>query len=87
MGQASAGLMEGDRGHIRAGIHRADRAITRMEIIMRAMGLIDQHGHIVRMGKRDYLLQIGNRPEIGWVDDEDLILYIKMLNKVKNLLI
>jgi hypothetical protein len=42
--------MKGNRGHIGPGIHRGDRRTFGVEIIVGAMGFIDQDGHMMFMG-------------------------------------
>ena len=71
LGQRPSGFMDGDGGHVRPCVHRGLRAAGGMEIIMGAMGLIDEDRHVVLMGELNQGSQIRHRAEIGGVDDED----------------
>ena len=64
LGQAAAGFVHGDRGHIRSRPHGGKGHIF-PKIKMGAVGLIRQHQHIVPVGKLRDGPQVGAHPVIG----------------------
>jgi len=53
LGQRARGLVKGNRRHIGTGIHRRDGRAFGVEIVMGAVGFIDEDGHVMFVGDFD----------------------------------